>query len=68
MGRQTKMNKITTPELIAQILPANRDLQKEFLAYLKGINRSSGTISGYENDLDIFFVWNAQFNKNKFFP
>ena len=64
MGRKTKCNKITTPELLAQILPANKALQKEFLAYLKGINRSPSTIAGYENDLDIFFVWNLQ-NDNK---
>lgn len=65
MGRATKMNKLTTPELIAQILPANKSLLKEFLDYLKGINRSSGTIDGYKNDLEIFFVWNATQNDNK---
>lgn len=64
MARTTKMNKLTTPDLIAQVLPANKSLQKEFLEYLKGINRSSATIAGYENDLDIFFVWNLQ-NGNK---
>lgn len=64
MGRKTKMNKLTSPDLIAQVLPANKALQKEFLAYLKGINRSPATISGYENDLDIFFCWNLQ-NGNK---
>ena len=65
MGRQTKMNKLTSPELIAQILPANTGLLKEFLDYLKGINRSSGTIDGYKNDLEIFLVWNATQNANK---
>ena len=65
MGRATKMNKLTTPELIAQILPANKSLLKEFLDYLKGINRSSGTIDGYKNDLEIFLVWNATQNANK---
>lgn len=61
------MNRITNKESFIQILPANKDLQKEFLEYLKGINRSSGTISGYENDLDIFFTWNLINNKNKKF-
>ena len=65
MGRATKMNKLTTHELIAQILPANKSLLKEFLDYLKGINRSSGTIDGYKNDLEIFLVWNAAQNANK---
>ena len=67
MGRRTKQNQITSPELIAQVLPANRELQAEFLGYLKSINRSPGTIRGYDSDLSIFFVWNLQENNNKAF-
>lgn len=65
MGRATKMNNLTSPELIAQVLPANKSLQKEFLEYLKGINRSPTTIAGYKNDLDIFFTWVMQECANK---
>ena len=67
MARTTKMNKLTSPELISQILPANKSLQKEFLEYLKGINRSPTTIAGYDNDLSIFFTWNLLNNQNKVF-
>lgn len=67
MGRRTKQNRLTSPELIRQVLPANIQLKKEFLAYLRGINRSPGTIYGYENDLDIFFVWVLQELGNKKF-
>ena len=42
-------------------------LKKDFLDYLRSISRSEGTIRGYSNDLDIFFVWNLQFNGNKRF-
>ena len=67
MSRKTKMNSITSPELIAQINPENMRLKNDFLEYLKSVQRSSGTISGYSNDLDIFFVWVLQNARNKFF-
>ena len=67
MGRTTKQNKITSPELIAQINPNNINLIKEFLLYLQSTDKSKKTIYQYERDLYIFFVWNLQFNGNKFF-
>lgn len=65
MSRKTKMNHITSPELIQQINPDNVRLKDDFLDYLRSIQRSSGTISGYSNDLDIFFVWVLEHAKNK---
>lgn len=67
MSRKTKMNSITSPELIAQINPENMRLKNDFLEYLKSVQRSPGTIAGYSNDLDIFFVWVLQNARNKFF-
>lgn len=67
MSRKTKMNSITSPELVAQINPENVKLKEDFLDYLKSIQRSPGTIAGYANDLDIFFVWVLQNAKNKRF-
>lgn len=57
MGRKTKKNNLTTPELISQINPDNMRLKKDFLNYLKSVQRSEGTIQGYDSDLNIFFVW-----------
>lgn len=68
MPRKTRQNDITSPELLSQINPENQRLKKDFLGYLKSIQRSPKTIAGYSNDLDIFFVWNLQQNNNKFFP
>ena len=68
MARKTKMNLLTSEELIKQVNPENLRLKKDFLAYLQSLQRSPKTIYCYENDLDIFFVWNAQNNGNKFFP
>ena len=67
MSRKTIINSITSPELIAQINPDNARLKADFLEYLKSVQRSPGTIAGYGNDLDIFFVWVLQNAKNKFF-
>ncbi len=68
MPRKTKYNEITSPELLSQVNPENIRLEKDFLSYLKSVQRSPKTIAGYENDLDIFWVWNLQHNNNKFFP
>lgn len=67
MSRKTQQNKITTPELIAQINPENIRLIEDYMTYLESIQRSPNTISGYMNDLQIFMVWNLQNNKNKLF-
>ena len=61
------MNSITSPELLAQVNPKNTELKKEFLQYLKAINRSDGTIYQYSSDLDIFFCWVLQNAGNKEF-
>lgn len=67
MPRKTKQNNITTPELLAQVNPQNADLLKDFLDYLRSTQRSETTISGYENDIQIAWVWCLQHNNNKFF-
>lgn len=68
MPRKTKQNDITSPELLSQINPENQRLKQDFISYLQSIQRSPKTISGYSNDIDIFFVWNLLYNGNKFFP
>lgn len=57
MPRKTKMNDLTSRELVSKIDPDNARLKKDFLNYLQSLQRSAGTIRGYENDLDIFFVF-----------
>lgn len=41
MGRKTKQNKITSPELIAQINPKNIRLMNDFLEYLRSIGKQN---------------------------
>lgn len=65
MGRKTKQNKITSPELLEKINPENKRLLDDFMIYLKSIQRSEMTVLGYQNDLSIFFTWNLLNNKNK---
>lgn len=67
MPRKTKRNIITNRELLAQVNPENKRLLEEYLAYLRSVQRSETTISVYENDLQIAFVWALEYNNNKFF-
>lgn len=67
MGRKTKMNYITSPELLAQVNPDNIQLLEDFKDYLRSVQRSETTIAGYENDIQIAFVWCLQHNNNAFF-
>jgi len=67
MGRNTQYNKQTCDDDTKNINPENLELMKDFLDYLKSVDRSSTTIHGYENDLLIFFTYNYKNNHNKFF-
>jgi len=67
LGRKTKKNNITSPELLAQVNPENTQLLKEFLDYLRSVDRSETTIDAYKSDIEIAFVWCLQNNGNKFF-
>lgn len=68
MGRKTKQNRITSPELIARINPKNARLTEDFLDYLRSTGKAETTVRAYESDLAIFFVWALQFADNKYFP
>lgn len=67
MSRKTKMNNITSADLLAQVNPENSHLLVDFLDYLRSVQRSETTIAGYENDIQIAWVWCLQNNDNKFF-
>lgn len=67
MGRKTTMNSITSPELLSRVNPENTQLLRDFLDYLRSIQRSETTIHGYENDIQIAWVWCLENNGNKFF-
>lgn len=67
MGRATKHNKLTSPELWEQVNPENKRLLEDFLTYLRSTQRSEGTITGYRNDAEIAFCWALQNIGNKFF-
>ena len=53
MGRKTRQNKITSPELIAQINPKNIRLMNDFLEYLRSIGKADSTVKAYTSDLYI---------------
>ena len=53
MGRKTKMNSITSPELLAQVNPENTQLLEDFKDYLRSVQRSETTIK-----LHLYGVYN----------
>ena len=67
MPRKTKMNTITSPDLLALVNPENTELLRDFLDYLRSVQKSEATIHGYENDIEIAWVWCLQNNENRFF-
>lgn len=66
-GRTTVYNNITSVDKISKIEPKNIELMNGFLDYLTSINRSPNTIDGYKSDILIFYVWNEEYNDNKYF-
>lgn len=67
MARKSIYNKITTKEKIDNICKFNTDLINDYLEYLASVDRAASTIEQYKADLNIFFCWNLQHNKNKEF-
>jgi integrase len=67
MPRKTKQNNITSAEKTAQINKSNLRLKDDFLAYLASLQRSPGTINGYDNDLLIVFTYILEHLGNKNF-
>ena len=67
MGRKTKMNKITSDEKTARINKKNLRLKDDFLLYLKSVQRSPGTLSGYDNELLIVITYVVAHLDNKEF-
>ena len=65
MSRKTIHHKITSEETLDKILPVNKELMNDFLDYLRSVDRSPNTIKHYQNDLEIFFVYNMEQNGNK---
>lgn len=67
MARKTKMNDLTSAELLAQVNPENKQLLDDFLDYLRSVQRSETTINAYKNDIEIAWVWSLKYNNNAFY-
>lgn len=67
MGRTIQHNNIVTDELLKQVNPENIELGKDFIDYLRSIDRAASTLEAYSYDLNIFWVYLLQHCSNKFF-
>lgn len=66
-GRSTVYNNITNEEKLKQCNLKNIELGKDFIDYLKSVDRAETTIKQYESDLRILWCWNLENNNNKDF-
>lgn len=66
-GRTTVYNDITSEEKLKKVNPDNLELENDYLEYLQSIDRAKTTIYQYQQNLHVFWCWNMEFNKNKFF-
>ena len=66
-GRTTVYNNITSPELLAQVNPENLALEEDYLDQMLGADKTPSTLKQYQANLHIFWCWNLQHNRNKFF-
>ena len=66
-GRSTIYNSITSEEKLKQVNRDNIDLENDYLDYLRSVDRAATTIYQYQANLHVFWCWNLEFNKNKFF-
>lgn len=67
MGRKVQHNNIVTDELLLQCNQENIELGKDFLDYLRSVDRSPNTVDAYAHDLNIFWVYLLLHCNNKFF-
>lgn len=66
-GRTTVYNNITSPEKLARVNEENLQLENDFLDFLSSVDRADSTIAQYRAILHVFWCWNLEENKNKFF-
>ena len=65
-GRELFRKQITTPELIEQINPQNKQLVDRYLKNF-ATKRSPKSVKSYMSNYNIFFCWNLLYNDNKIF-
>lgn len=66
-GRTTVYNDLTSDEKLSKVNPDNLMLHDDFIAYLRAVDKSPETIYQYDRNLKVFWCWNMEKNRNKFF-
>lgn len=67
MARFTVYNSNNTIEKWNNVSEKNKTLLSEFIEYLESTDKSEGTVINYVSDIKICWIWNLEFNDNKFF-
>lgn len=68
MGRTTIYHQnLTSEEKLNRVNPNNMALLKDFLSYMRTIDRSPQSLKNYTNDIKIFYCWLLENARNKDF-
>ena len=68
MGRTTVYHQnLTSEEKLSKVNINNMDLLKDFLSYMRTIDRSPQSLKNYANDIKIFYCWLLENSRNKDF-
>jgi len=67
MARKVQKNPLTDENSLKLVKPENKFLLRDFLSYMKSIDRAPTTIYEYQKNIEAFFVYNLIHNCNKEF-
>lgn len=67
MARSTTYNNLYSEEIWNAVNKDNKTLLQEFIYYKRSSGKAESTTNQYFNMLRLFFIWNKQFNEDKFF-
>lgn len=67
MARKVQKNMLTDEESLKIVKPENKLLLRDFVSYLKSVDRAPSTIYEYRKNIEAFLVYNLIHNHNKDF-
>lgn len=67
MSRKVQKNPLTDEKSLQTVKPENKLLLRDFVSYLKSIDRAPSTIYEYRKNIEAFLVYNLIHNHNKDF-
>ena len=67
MARRVQKNPLTDDESMKRVKPENKLLLRDFISYMKSMDRAPSTIYEYRKAIEAFLIYNLVHNRNKDF-